>query len=1274
MVEVDPARPDEGAVTTRRGAVGFVDISGFSALTSELFARRGVAGIDQLARVLDARFGAIAALVEQEGGEIVAIAGDALVLWWDGELEDAVARASACALAIQRLLAQEAAVEGVTLRARQVVLAGEFEIARYGGPPHAWWVVLGGPPMLALASLSSRAPVGGVLVDDTASTWVRGPSVPAPDGGAGRLLTGAYARAPAGASPLAPTLREPESWLEPAHLARARSLESPTAAELRSMAVLFVRVARPEAERAYRARAAVRAVQAAIADHLGVAVQVLVDDKGLVVVGAFGLPGADAFRPADPALAAVEIEGALRAAGHSVGVGLATGPIVVADLRLGSCRRIALTGTALNLAARLMMLGEGAWCDSGSARAAAGAVQLGPVRPFRLKGFAGPVAVRQLLDRSAAPAPPPFVGREAELRALAGSAGFVAVVGPPGSGKSALLGQASRRLAADGFTVRMLAGRVGTALEPLRPWRAAVRDGRGADDDGLRAAVLATLGPHAPDAPVLAEVLGTTWPDSESSARLRGFVRAHRAAELVVELLAAVPRLAVVVDDAQWLDPHSLDVLGGLAARGVRVVVAARSGEGRAPELDRLLAHALVLGPLRDAEVVELVGARCQLTTLPDGLGEWVVGASGGNPLFVLELLAGAVDRGLLELDAAGRVLYFDRARLARTGTTATIQAAVAARVDPLPPRSAALLKAASAVGIFVDGRSLGAAAGAAGLDAAAVQEALPALVDGGWVQAAGPEDWVFCSATVHEIVHGLLVQAQLRTLHGAIADHLLERLGPARARSAELAHHLAHAGRVAPALAALAAAYGEALDAGLGRDAAAFALRALDLGEQARAEGAALAPLDEARWRFRVAQACREFGDTDLAQAQLAEASRLLGLGWPAEAAGWRTFLLRQVVLHLAEALVPAALLGGDRTRAHVVADVLNLDAITRYLRSTPEAVLASAVWAVRMGRRAPLAHTAMASSMLVIAVSGVAWVAERYVAAAEQRARRLDEPAERLDAALGRIVLDLVHCRWDDAERLRAELLPWSRARRAGTIHAVYLALFGCVDLVTGRVERLDETCDELCGVAEVKGYLQARGWALNLRANRAWLAGDATAAADLAKEAQTILERHGEPDRLSSRALRARALWSAGDRAAAVRELDALLPLLASEPSMAFTAMEAYAVPAALLAAVAHEAGGAADAMVRADAALAALKRFARQVPLAQSRLLTVRALRQSAAGRADEARALAATAAAHASARGLPVERLMALDLLAESGDDRRTEREALRTALARGWRR
>ncbi|MCP4872566.1 MAG: adenylate/guanylate cyclase domain-containing protein [Proteobacteria bacterium] len=87
------------------GAAMFAGLSGFTALGQKL-APRGAAGAEELSRILDRTFGTLLDLIDEHGGDVVRLAGDAALAVFpsDGALDVAAARAVTCALAAQEAL------------------------------------------------------------------------------------------------------------------------------------------------------------------------------------------------------------------------------------------------------------------------------------------------------------------------------------------------------------------------------------------------------------------------------------------------------------------------------------------------------------------------------------------------------------------------------------------------------------------------------------------------------------------------------------------------------------------------------------------------------------------------------------------------------------------------------------------------------------------------------------------------------------------------------------------------------------------------------------------------------------------------------------------------------------------------------------------------------------------------------------------------------------------------------------------------------------------
>ncbi len=280
-------------------------------------------------------------------------------------------------------------------------------------------------------------------------------------------------------------------------------------------------------------------------------------------------------------------------------------------------------------------------------------------------------------------APQRLHGRDDELDRLTtaldlagdGQAGLVLVEGGPGTGKSALLRAVRGRVAErdgllgsgrfekleHGVPLRGLAAALSEALgailtrseQQLARWRRRLRESLG---EGL--------GPLAELIPEIEQICGEVQPP----APVGPMEARNRLQDAVLGLVGALARdrrpLVLLLDDLQWIDQASLDLLVALARRieGRQVLLVAAlwpEAPGESPplsgtldELDEagLLSDRLALGPLTEDAVTELVD---EVLALADParareLARAVTRSSERRPQRVLSVLAGLRDQGVL--------------------------------------------------------------------------------------------------------------------------------------------------------------------------------------------------------------------------------------------------------------------------------------------------------------------------------------------------------------------------------------------------------------------------------------------------------------------------------------------------------------------------------------------------------------------------------------------------------------------------------------------------
>ncbi len=381
----------------------FADISGFTILTERL-AASGSKGSELLSDALNAYFDRLIELIAAHGGDVVKMAGDALIALWTATGGDSPAsstlRAAICGLAVRETVQDYRVAEGVRLGCKVGIGAGEVASLFVGGVRDRWELFLAGSPLVQMGEAEKLARTGEVVLSSEAWSLIRRGCVGDPlEGGFVRLrqARGIEPR------PLEPVRSVPEhaipvrSMVPAAIRARLDAGQDAWLAELRRLSVLFVNVPSmgldsPVAER--RAGEIVRLVQSRLYDHEGSLNKLSVDEKGTTVVAAFGLPPlAHQDDPKRAVRAASAIFEVLRAIGVECAIGVATGRVYCGEVGNARRREYTIIGRVVNLAARLMQEAKqapGILCDEETFRASRGCFAFETLPPRQLKNIEGP--------------------------------------------------------------------------------------------------------------------------------------------------------------------------------------------------------------------------------------------------------------------------------------------------------------------------------------------------------------------------------------------------------------------------------------------------------------------------------------------------------------------------------------------------------------------------------------------------------------------------------------------------------------------------------------------------------------------------------------------------------------------------------------------------------------------------------------------------------------------------------------------------------------------
>lgn len=864
--------PQPGECVPLEGAVLFADVSGFTPLAERL-AMRGAAGAEELSRLLNDYFGQLLALVDTHGGDPFKFAGDALLALWPargGDITTATQRAAACALAIQARLHRYDAGGAVTLSLRVAVAQGSACGVQLSDGAR-WYGVVTGAPLNDVVRALARAQPGDAVVSPGAWAAILARASAVPAGQGNWRLTHADTPprlAPAEASLSPQTLGWLQGWVPEPARARLAAGHGDWLGELRQVTVLFAQVGGLDhlsAQAPALLQGVMNCTRPIVQRCRGHLHEIGVDDKGVVLVIVFGLPPAGhEDGAARGTRAAMELHEALAAAGHEGAIGVTTGQcfcgMVGSDVR----REMAVVGDTMNVASRLMEAAQRlpatprVLCDAATVHGAETRVEFESIWPLAVKGKAEPVMVaRALRGRGrAARVTTDIVGRRAEREAIAealrrmaasGEAGTLLIVGEAGMGKSRLVEELLELARAAG--VSTLHGgadaiEAGTPYFALRrPLAALLGVADLTDNEARRAEVLSRISPAlAGRAPLLEAVLPLGLPDTPETAQMTGQLRANATRELLLQILteaALRSPTCLVLEDAHWLDAASWVLVLEASRRvpALQLTITTRPhGEPLPAELAALQAdpqcRVLVLPPLSGEETLALVCARLHVATLPAEVETMMRTRAAGLPLFAEELASALLDTGVIEIDA-GSCRMTHGVDLDALVLPDTVQEVVTARIDRLAPREALAIKVASVIGISFAAELL--------RDVHPVRDDVSDLhavlqrlrhADLTVLEAPDPKlAYAFKHVITREVAYNLMLFAQRRQLHQAVAEWYERRYGDERPELfALLAHHWARAGIVPKAVSCLEKSAIRTFSLGLGHAAVEQGLEAARL------------------------------------------------------------------------------------------------------------------------------------------------------------------------------------------------------------------------------------------------------------------------------------------------------------------------------------------------------------------------------------------------------------------------------------------------------------
>ena len=401
---------------------------------------------------------------------------------------------------------------------------------------------------------------------------------------------------------------------------------------------------------------------------------------GDCVLAYFGWPRAhedDAERAARAGLAMVHAVSQLEAPGGTtlaVRVGIATGSVVVGDLiREGPAQEQSAIGLAPTVGAQLQALAAPGQVvvDELTRQLLAASFTMVPLGCHTLKGCANPVAAYAIAGERVADSRfdaikgldlAPMIGRDQELallqerwaRAQAGEGQVVLLVGEAGVGKSrlarALLDACSAQLP---WRTHWQCSpyHTGSALWPVIQRLSRAAGVEAGDPPESTLDKLESVAGDAETAALYATLLGLNGSQRYGPLEMTPQMLRERTLEVLVEHLYDIAEqrpLLLVIEDAHWIDPTTLELLVRCLERiesaPILIVVTSRPDNqpnlGAHPSVTRLSLNRLGRGSVQGM-IMHLGGGGLSPQTLAT-----IVAQTDGVPLFVEELTKAVLETG----------------------------------------------------------------------------------------------------------------------------------------------------------------------------------------------------------------------------------------------------------------------------------------------------------------------------------------------------------------------------------------------------------------------------------------------------------------------------------------------------------------------------------------------------------------------------------------------------------------------------------------------------
>ncbi len=1102
----DPTPPNKPFVERFTAAVLFVDISGFTALT-ESFAALGPSGAEDISSILNNFYGQWIKIVKKYGGDVIKFAGDALlVIWQEPNLERATLRAAYTAIEARKELENFRAGNN-TLATRISIGAGEIGLTGLGGIFNRWEVLMTGEAIEQVGYKQKLLQPGQISISPFAWDQIKAYASGSPYEDGHMILNGINLQIPREAlkkydlrEDCIPALR---SYIPGAIAKRIDAGQSDWLAELRRVTSLFINI--PEMTRGTDTAAAqniAQILQGAIYRYEGSVNKISVDDKGVSLLAAFGLPPfSHEDDPLRGVLAAQDIKVAITELGMDCFIGITTGRVFCGVIGNEQRREYTINGDAVNLAARLMAasalglsLPDGIpatiLTDTSTYELAKNRINFSALEPITIRGKAQPVAVFVPQARHAKDmgkiALTDMIGREEERFALAEAlralitkeSKAIIIEGEAGLGKSRLVEEAFRQASA--MNVNTLIG-LSESIEQTTPyhiWKNIVSTifeiETQTDVSEQRTQFEKALNANsalAERAPLLNVLLPFDLPENDFTRNITGEARASAMHELIVERLeklASKSPTALVIEDVHWLDSGSWALLNLVAQRvkPILILITTRPMSVTPPLeftilRDMPFTRFLLLKPLGNTDIETLLCQRLNVRQLPEQLVTFIRNKAEGHPFYSEELVYALRDGGILQINDNECTLSPTAGNLDSLNLPGSLEGVITSRIDKMPPSHQLTLKVASVFGRVFALQELSAIYPIRS-EILSLPDYLTHLEKQELTILDAPDpdtSYLFKHIITQEVAYNLLLYSQRRSLHRAIAEWYEEAFGSnAPTHFPTLAHHWKQADVAAKALEYFEKAGAMALYNGAYREAIQFFSQAIEKIENTKVENIPLAK--QAYWLRAIGEAHLGLGQMESARSHFRKATQVLKHPAATTQAAMLISLLQQYFIQTLHRRFPSIFIGQNKLKDMELQEAAQNFALlshVSFVGSETTSMIYHALKGLNLsetgGSMSPPRVWSLGTTSAIIGTIPNHALAEHYAQKALQASAQVDDPPSQVWTQLAVGTYKLGTAEWDTASQALKTARDLSRRTADRLLESNSHVLLGGLEFARGK-----------------------------------------------------------------------------------------------------------------------------------------------------------------------------------------------------------------------------